>query len=98
MGVREQRASMGLVPHVRLPLQLVVQLLLLPFSGSQQHPPGSTGWPVEGSAGPGIVEAALGTTLQGAIDSPGGSVWYSFDAANNRARGACRFFPLCGRN
>ena len=86
--------AMGLVPPARLPLQLAVQLLLVPFSASQQHPPGSTGWPVEGSAGPGIVQVSLGTSFQGAIDSPGGSVWYSFAAANNRTRGICSFV-LC---
>ena len=64
--------------------QLALQLLLLASSSrSQPHPPG-TGWPAEGAGAPSIVAAVVGAPLGGAIDSPGGSMWYSFDAVANR--------------
>ena len=51
------------------------------------------GWPLEGASAPIIVHTqarARGVYLDGAIDTPGGSVWYSFDAVADRERGSSR--------
>ena len=87
-------AVMQLVPGLRLQLQLVLQLLALVLqSRSQLHPPGS-GWPGEGAGALEIVGPQLGVPTQGAISTPGDSVWYSIDATANRKSGA-RTFVLC---